>query len=77
LEQLHAHLAGKQILLKLDNFEQLLEASPILSALLQGTRVKFLITSRETLNIQARSAVCAGWACPVPKKAKRHMVNWG
>ncbi len=45
-------LADRQILITLDNFEQLLDASPVLSELLIGTRTKFLITSRETLNLQ-------------------------
>ena len=51
-EQIHAHLVGKRILLTLDNFEQLLDAVSLLSELLTGTQVKFLVTSRETLNLQ-------------------------
>lgn len=49
---IHAHLADKQILLTLDNFEQLQEAAPVLSELLRETAVKILVTSRETLNLQ-------------------------
>ncbi len=45
-------LADRPILLILDNFEQLLAAASVLSDLLIETRVKFLVTSRETLKLQ-------------------------
>ncbi len=52
LNLLLTHLADQQILLTLDNFEQLLDAAPILSELLNNTPVKILVTTRETLNLQ-------------------------
>lgn len=52
LNLLLTHLADRPILLTLDNFEQLLDASPLLTDLLNNTPVKILITSRETLNLQ-------------------------
>ena len=46
------HLRGRQALLLLDNFEQLLEAAPVLSRLLAGAPgVTILVTSRAPLDI--------------------------
>ncbi len=45
-------LADKKMLLVLDNFEQLVQAAPVLSDLLKGLPdIKLLVTSRETLQI--------------------------
>jgi predicted ATPase/DNA-binding CsgD family transcriptional regulator len=45
-------LHDKQMLLVVDNFEHLVEAAPVLSALLaDATQLKFLVTSREVLRI--------------------------
>ena len=53
-ELLLDHLAGKEMLLVLDNFEQLLPATPLLSEILQqAPRLKFLVTSRVRLGIEA------------------------
>ena len=52
LAQLSHYLADKEILLTLDNFEQLLALADVLSSLLQVSPVRFLITSREALNLQ-------------------------
>lgn len=60
LEILSTGLAEQQILLTLDNFEQLLDLSPLLSAILAETQVTILVTSRETLNLQEE------WLYPVP-----------
>ncbi|MCP4360909.1 MAG: hypothetical protein GY796_23115 [Chloroflexi bacterium] len=59
LATIQSFLADRQLLLTLDNFEQLLDASPLLSELLSGTRVTILTTSRETLNLQEE------WLYPV------------
>ncbi|MBI5033936.1 MAG: tetratricopeptide repeat protein [Chloroflexi bacterium] len=51
--QLLNHLRDKTILLVLDNFEHLLDASELLAEILQrAPRVKLLVTSRERLNLQ-------------------------
>ena len=60
LSCIHTNLADRHILLILDNFEQVLDASLLLSQLLVGTHVKFLVTSRETLNLQEE------WLYPLP-----------
>ena len=52
--QLLNYLREKEILLVLDNFEHLLQGSELLIGILQGApRVKLLVTSRESLNLQA------------------------
>ena len=49
---LHDHLRGKETLLLLDNFEQLLEAGPQLAELLRhASAVKLLVTSRAPLHL--------------------------
>jgi predicted ATPase/class 3 adenylate cyclase len=46
------HVAGKRLLLLLDNFEQVIEAAPTVSSLLAATpNAKVLVTSREPLRI--------------------------
>jgi predicted ATPase/DNA-binding SARP family transcriptional activator len=51
--QLKQHLQGKRILLMLDNFEHLLEGTPLLIDLLESTPgLRILLTSRERLNLQ-------------------------
>ena len=51
-ENLESHLAGRELLLLLDNFEQLVGAAPQLSSLLAAApRVSALVTSRELLRI--------------------------
>ncbi len=52
-EQLLHALAGKALLLVLDNFEHLLAAAPLLGEMLAASPLlKLLVTSRETLNLQ-------------------------
>ncbi|MBA3412840.1 MAG: adenylate/guanylate cyclase domain-containing protein [Actinobacteria bacterium] len=47
-----AHVGSNQLLVLLDNFEQVVEASPTVSSLLTGTpNAKVLVTSREPLHI--------------------------
>ncbi|MEO8392857.1 MAG: LuxR C-terminal-related transcriptional regulator [Chloroflexota bacterium] len=51
--QIIRYLREQHILLLMDNFEHLLEASDLLTEILQtATKVKFLVTSRERLNLQ-------------------------
>ncbi|MFN8472236.1 MAG: helix-turn-helix domain-containing protein [Anaerolineae bacterium] len=53
LEKLKAILRKKRLLLILDNFEQLVEAAPLVVELLQAApSVKALITSREVLHVR-------------------------
>jgi predicted ATPase len=57
LERLRAYLAGKALLLLLDNFEHLVEGAPLVEELLarglDAPRVKVLVTSREALHLSA------------------------
>jgi predicted ATPase/class 3 adenylate cyclase/Tfp pilus assembly protein PilF len=59
LEQsLADHLAAKEMLLVLDNFEQVMEAASQLSSLLQGAKsLKVVVTSREALRIAGERVV--------------------
>jgi predicted ATPase/DNA-binding CsgD family transcriptional regulator len=52
VESLIRYLAGKQVLLFMDNFEHLLEAAPLISQLLAAApRLSVLVTSREALRL--------------------------
>jgi predicted ATPase len=54
LDGVRAFLQDKELLLLLDNFEQIIAASPLLSDLLQASsRLKVLVTSRTVLNLAA------------------------
>ena len=51
-EQLKNHLREKQMLLVLDNFEQVIDAAPLVTDLLSAApRLKVLVTSREVLRL--------------------------
>ncbi len=53
LEQLIGYLHSKHLLLFLDNFEQLMQAAPTLTALLERCpQLKLLVTSREVLQVR-------------------------
>jgi len=53
LDLLKAHLQDKHLLLVLDNFEQVINAAPALTELLESsTSLKLLVTSREVLRIR-------------------------
>jgi len=55
-EQLQFHLRDKQVLLVLDNFEQVIDAAPVVSDLLTAApRLKVLVTSREVLRLYGES----------------------
>ena len=48
------HVTNKRLLVLLDNFEQVIEAAPVVSSLLVGTpNAKFLVTSREPLLVDS------------------------
>lgn len=52
-ERLTSFLLGRNMLLLLDNFEQIVSAAPILTALLEACpSLKALVTSRETLRVR-------------------------
>ena len=52
IERLNEYLRGKQLLLVLDNFEQVVEAAPLVGALLAAAPgLKVLVTSREPLHL--------------------------
>ena len=54
LEQIQAFLSGKQLLVLLDNFEQVIVAAPQLEELLAACpQLKILVTSRAVLHLQA------------------------
>ena len=58
LELLKDHFIGRQVLLVLDNFEQLLAAGPQLADLLQACpSIKLLVTSRSALRLRWEAAV--------------------
>ena len=53
-DDLITHVASKRLLVVLDNFEQVLEAAPVVSSLLVGTPyAKVLITSRAPLHLDS------------------------
>jgi len=53
VETLTQHLSGRQILLLLDNFEQILAAAPLVSDLLSAApQLKILVTSRAALQVR-------------------------
>ena len=52
-ERMHAYLRSKEVLLVLDNFEQVLEAAPVVAELLAASRgLRVLVTSRAALRLQ-------------------------
>ncbi len=53
LDILKDYLRGKQLLLVLDNFEQVLPAAPLVADVLAGSpRLKVLVTSRAVLHLR-------------------------
>ena len=59
--QLIDYLRGKEMLLVMDNFEHVLEGAGLLAEILTNApAVRFLVTSRERLNLQAESIIDIG-----------------
>lgn len=73
-ELLEAYLATKQMLLLLDNFEQVLAATPHVATLLAAApQVKFLVTSRAALQITgAHEYPVAPLALPLPHEEQEN-----
>jgi predicted ATPase len=54
LDMLKAHLKSKRMLLLLDNFEQVVDAAPVVSQLLEAAgQLKVIVTSRAVLRLSA------------------------
>jgi non-specific serine/threonine protein kinase len=68
-EQLAQHLAGRSLLLVLDNFEHVAAASPDVARLLESApRLKILVTSRQVLRVRAEHEYAVP-ALPLPDAA--------
>jgi len=56
LDALRSFLAGKQVLIVIDNFEQVIDAAPMLAELLASAPgLKLMVTSREVLRLSAET----------------------
>jgi predicted ATPase len=53
LARLAEYVRGKNMLLVLDNFEQILDAAPVVAELATGSRATILVTSRASLRLRA------------------------
>src|SRR5205807_1202222 len=73
VERLKGHLRGKQLLLVLDNFEQILEAAPLVAELLAtAPGLKILVTSRAGLHLRGEQEYAVPpLAVPDPKLLPR------
>jgi predicted ATPase len=70
LESLKGGLWDKQLLLLLDNFEQVVDAAPVVAELLVGCpMLKVLVTSREVLHLRGEHEF------PVPPLALPHLAR--
>ncbi len=77
LEELVRYLSQKQLLIVLDNFEQLVSSAEIISGLLERCPdVKFLVTSRERLNVQEEWIVTVS-GMPFPDAAGPELELYG
>ena len=67
-ESLKEQLSGRELLLVLDNFEQIVEAAPLVADLLKACRrLKILVTSRQVLRIEGESVYTLDTLpCPLP-----------
>lgn len=69
-EGLADYVGDKEMLLLLDNFEQVVDAAPVLSSLVEGCpNLRLLVTSRELLRVQGEVEY------PVPALAKPEAVE--
>jgi transcriptional regulator with XRE-family HTH domain len=75
---LRSELAGKHLLLLLDNFEQVVEVAPELGSLLESCpNLRLLVTSRELLRIRARSTTrCRRWRSRRRKSSSAPALAW-
>ncbi|MCL4831345.1 MAG: tetratricopeptide repeat protein [Caldilineaceae bacterium] len=73
-QQLIGYLAGRQLLLLLDNFEHLLDGAELLIALLEAAPgLHLLVTSRERLRLHAEALFrLDGLACPIERTFNQH-----
>ncbi|HEY0072196.1 MAG TPA: tetratricopeptide repeat protein, partial [Chloroflexia bacterium] len=75
LELLKKHLRTRRVLLVLDNFEQVLEAAPLLSELLlECPDLACLVTSREPLHVRGEQQFEVS-SLPWPGKGELHSVE--
>ena len=67
VNRLHAHLRDKEILLLLDNFEHVVEAAPLVAALLTSCpSLKVLATSRMPCGFPGCNFQCHRWHFQIP-----------
>src|ERR687892_217527 len=73
LDTLREHVRDREMLLVADNFERVLEAAPVVAALLDvGPRLRVLATSREPLHIHGEQELaCSPWRFPAPAPRRR------
>jgi predicted ATPase/DNA-binding CsgD family transcriptional regulator len=72
------HLASQQTLLVLDNFEHLLEEATLIhDVLVNGPRVKVLITSREKLNLEIETLYHLGGLQLPPHDSRENVQDYG
>ena len=75
--RLLGYLREKNTLLILDNFEHIIDGAPLLSEFLQyAPKLKFLVTSRERLNLQGEWTLELS-GLSVPPNADEGMANYG
>ena len=76
LEQIIDGIGDKQMLLVLDNFEHLIDgAAPLVSSLLSAcSRLKIMVTSRESLRVSGEWIYSVSDTSISPKKS--HPLTW-
>jgi len=74
-KQLIRYLRGKEMLLILDDFDELIEGSDIILDLLDGVpELRLIVTSRERLNIRSERVYELG-GLPIPGKTDENIVH--
>jgi predicted ATPase/DNA-binding CsgD family transcriptional regulator len=75
---LQEHMAGQEMLFVLDNFEQLLGESALISEILENcSQVKILITSREKLSLEAETLYHLGGLGLPPENTLENIREYG